>query len=149
MLARRAMGLLQSAMSRATHQMRQLAARLIALEARPAHSDGAGIHAATMVCEKLRPQLAPLMGATGFHALLSRAITLARMEVPQLCSVHVNAIGTLSCSNEDAAPHLSEELFAGGCAIVAQLLGLLEAFVGERLTLRVLSTVWPKLGLSQ
>ena len=35
-----------------------------------------------LVCEKLRPHLAMLMGNAGFRALLSRALALAKAEVP-------------------------------------------------------------------
>lgn len=83
------------------------------------------------------------MGATGFHALLSRALTLARTDVPQLSSVHLNAHGSLACPGEPGAALQSVELAEGGCAIVVQLLSLLEAFVGERLTLRMIDSVWP------
>jgi hypothetical protein len=33
----------------------------------------------------------------------------------------------------------------GGVVLVAQLLGLLVAFVGERLTLKIVREVWPNL----
>jgi hypothetical protein len=132
-------------MSRTTQQMREMADLLIAMEASQAGFPTTGTPAAFQVCEKLRPHLTPLMGATGFHALLSRALTLARAEVPRLASVQVNADGSLARPKEPAPLLNPEELAEGGHAIVAQLLSLLEAFVGERLTLRMLRTVWPKL----
>ena len=40
-----------------------------------------------------------------------------------------------------------EELFEGGVVLLAQLLGLLVAFIGESLTLRLVREVWPQLPL--
>jgi hypothetical protein len=124
--------------------MRDIAKRLIELEAPQAPPDGTDIPAAFLVCEKLRPHLAPLMGAGGFHALLSRALTRAQAEVPRLSTVQVNADGALARLEDPGIPLKSEEVAEGGREIVAQLLSLLNAFVGEGLTLRMLRTAWPK-----
>jgi len=134
-------------MSRATQQMRDIAERLMVMEAPQAHLAGTEIPAAFLVCEKLRPHLAPLMGAGGYHALLSRALTRAQAEIPQLSTVQVNAEGALSRRDDLRLPLKPEELREGGCEIVAQLLSLLKAFVGEGLTLRMLRTAWPKFPL--
>ena len=131
-------------MSRVTQQMRDFAQRLIALETQrinAARTEAAAFH----VCERLRPHLAPLMGSTGFHALLSRALALASREIPRLRLVHVNTQGSLACVDGTAAPLDPGELAEGGIVLTAQLLGLLEAFIGESLTLRILREAWPKL----
>jgi hypothetical protein len=131
-------------MSRATPQMRNFAKRLIAYETGGSKSSGIKTPAAFLVCEKLRPQLAILAGSGGFHALLSRAFALANPEVPWLRTVHINADGSLE-GLEELHGHLDrDELFDGGVVLVAQLLGLLVAFIGENLTLRLVRDVWPK-----
>jgi hypothetical protein len=40
-----------------------------------------------------------------------------------------------------------EEFFEGRVVLLAQLLGLLVAFIGENLTLRLVREVWPKVPL--
>lgn len=134
-------------MSRATPQMRNFAKRLIAYEAGGNKSSGIKTPAAFLVCEKLRPQLAMLAGNGGFHALLSRAFALANPEVPWLRTVHINADGSLEGLEELHTRLDRDELFDGGVVLVAQLLGLLLAFIGENLTLRLLREVWPRVPL--
>lgn len=121
--------------------MRGIAEQLIAQESPQAHA--AGLPAAFSVCEKLRPHLSPLMGTIGFHALLSRALTLAQIDAPRLRGLRVDADGALTHPDHPGDSLDSE----GGGAIIAHLLRLLEAFIGERLTLRMLLTVWPNLPL--
>jgi hypothetical protein len=135
-------------MNRATPQTRDFATRLIAYETGGGKSSVTKTPAAFLVCEKLRPPLAKLAGTGGFHALLSRAIALANPEVPWLRTVHVNTDGSLE-GLEELHAHLDhDELFNGGVVLVAQLLGLLVAFIGEDLTLRLMREVWPKAPLN-
>lgn len=95
------------------------------------------------VAEKLRPHLANLMGDGGFRALLSRALVLAKAEVSWLRAVQVNADGKL-VGLERAQFQIDQVEFLEGAGIlVAQLLGLLVAFIGLTLTLRQISEVWP------
>lgn len=135
-------------MSRATPEMRDFAERLVAYETAKTKS-GTDIPAAFFICEKLRPQLALLMGCTGFSALLSRALALALREAPGLRAVRVNADGTLAGMDAPEARMEPEDLAAGGVALLAQLLGLLEGFIGGTQTLRIMGEVWPKLNLSE
>ncbi|MEQ1887378.1 MAG: hypothetical protein ABL967_20100, partial [Bryobacteraceae bacterium] len=72
---------------------------------------------------------------------------LASAENPWLNSVQVKADGSFE-GFEDLATRVSADEFLEGCvALLAQLLGLLAAFIGEDLTLRLLREVWPKLSL--
>jgi hypothetical protein len=105
-------------MSRATPQMRNFAKRLIKLEANGTKSSTGSTVVAFPVPEKLRPQLTTLMGSAGFRALLSRALALAKMEEPWLRAIDVNDEGVLQGW---------EEL--------------------EKLTVRLVREVWPKLSL--
>ncbi len=132
-------------MSRATPKMRDFAERLIAYETRGNKSSETKPAAIFLVCEKLRPNLANLMGNAGFRALLSRSLALANAEVPWLRAVHVKSDGSLEGLNELEAQVAPDEFFEGKVVLLAQMLGLLEAFIGENLTLRLVSEVWPKL----
>ncbi len=125
--------------------MRKLASRLIALEAKGKNVFGAKILVAFPVPEKLRPTLSTLMGNAGFRTLLARALTLATAEVPWLRALRVGAGGALE-GGEDLHAQLSpEEYLEGRVALIGQLLGLLVAFIGEKLTVRLVREVWPKL----
>ena len=128
--------------------MRDFAKRLIAYETGGNKSSGTKTPAAFHVCEKLRPHLATLMGNAGFRALLSRALALASAEVPWLRAVHVKADGSLEGLEELHAQLDPEEFAEGRVVLLAQLLGLLVAFIGEDLTLRLVREVWPKLPLN-
>src|ERR1035437_7390569 len=84
----------------------------------------------------------------GVRALLSRALALANAEVPWLRSVHVNTDGSFQGLDELGAQVDPDEIFDGCVVLLAQLLGLLVAFIGELLTLRLVRDVWPKLPLN-
>lgn len=135
-------------MSRATPTMREFAERLIAYEAKGKKPLDARSLAGFDICEKLRPQLATLMGKGGFNALLSRALALSSAEVPRLSAVQLQEDGSLAGTAEPDAPAERQELANGSVLVLAHLLTLLEAFIGENLTLRILDNVWPKLTLS-
>ncbi|MDZ4286617.1 MAG: hypothetical protein U0984_01585, partial [Prosthecobacter sp.] len=103
--------------------------------------------AAFRVCEQLRPHLATLMGKGGFHALVMRALVMAQTEVAWLRTVQVNPDGSLRLEGLAAEVDPKEEA-EGGVILVAQLLGLLVAFIGKDLTLGMVREVWPKLSLN-
>jgi len=131
-------------MSRATPEMRNLSRRLITYETKTKSAEtipSESFH----VCEKLRPHLATLTGNAGFRALLSRALALANAEFPWLRTVHVKADGSMEGLNELNAQVEPKEFAEGSIVVLAQLLGLLVAFIGENLTLRMVREVWPKL----
>jgi hypothetical protein len=117
------------------------ARRLLAYEARAGDPSAADIPAAIRVCEKLRRPLCALAGTTGFHALLGRALTLAKAQDARLGAVRVQPDGSLEGLSE---PRHNEDGLAGR-ALIAELLGLLDAFIGEDLTLRLVADVWPDL----
>jgi hypothetical protein len=118
------------------------AARLIACEARTRQTEGSAAEDAFQICEKLRAPLATLMGGTGYRALLSRALTMARREHAWLRAVAVPAEGPLSLP-ADAAPAPPGTPAAGSAALISTLLGLLAAFIGHPLTLGLVRGVWP------
>jgi hypothetical protein len=123
--------------------MRQFAKRLIVCEANGNLPAKPKAQDAFHVCEKLHPQLATLIGECGFLSLLSRALALASAERPWLRPVHLKSDGAWDGLTELEAQLNPDELFDGGVVVVAQLLGLLVAFIGENLTLRLVREVWP------
>src|SRR2546426_11847505 len=89
-------------MNRSTAKLQVIARRLIAYEARPKKSSDANGTAAFRVCDKLRLALGQLAGAAGFHALLSRALTLGQAEVPCLTALQIKADGVLEYPEQRA-----------------------------------------------
>jgi hypothetical protein len=92
----------------------------------------------------LRRPLITLAGVAGFRSLLSRALTLARAEDPNLSAVQVAADGSLKGLDELASRTDKEQARDGGAILIAQLIGLLLTFIGEGLTLRLVQDVWPE-----
>jgi hypothetical protein len=127
--------------------MRHFAKRLTAYERRENTPFETKTPPAFQVCEKLRANLGTFMGTAGFRELLSCALPRAKTEIPWLGAVHVKADGSLEGLEELNAKRNPDELFEGGVVLVAQLLGLLVAFIGETLTLRFVREVWPEVPL--
>jgi hypothetical protein len=127
--------------------MRDLAAGLIDHETKETKPSEPGRPAAFLVCERMRPHLATLMGQGGFRAVLARALAVASAEVSWLGTVQVTSEGTLEGWDKPEALLKPKELTEGGLLLVAQLLGLLGAFIGDNLTLHLLREVWPKISL--
>jgi hypothetical protein len=132
-------------MTMATPQLRDFARLLVAHEMLADQPSGTTIPAPCYACEKLRLPLALLIGNAGFSALLSRSRALASVEFPWLSSLQVKADGSFEGLEEIAAQVSTDELFEGCVVLLAQLLGLLAAFIGEDLMLRLLREVWPNL----
>jgi hypothetical protein len=123
------------------------ARRLIDFESADNGSAGPRNPATFRSCEKLRLHLATFLGNIGFHALLARALALATVEVPWLREVKVKADGTLEGLAELQTQLNADELLEGESVLLARLLGLLVAFIGLNLTLRLVCGVWPKIPL--
>ncbi len=119
--------------------MRDLARRLLAIEA--ANNSGSHPHAqeALRVQEKLRISLTRFAGAEGFSALMRRSLALARLEAPSLQAISVQADGVVLGLEE--LPDEAAE------ALTSHLLALLVIFIGEPLTLRLIKDAWPELSL--
>jgi hypothetical protein len=134
-------------MTRVTPQMQDVAVRLVAYETKESKSSESGRPAAFLACERLRPHLATLMGQGGFRAVLARALAVASTEEPRLAAVQVKADGSLDGWDKLEVQVNPKELTESGILLVAQLLGLLVAFIGDNLTLRMVRDVWPKVSL--
>ena len=128
---------------RITPKVKDLASRLMALEAAAGKRVGVRSSSAFRVCDKLRQPLSRLAGIAGFRALLSRALALASGEVRWLKAVHITAEGSVEALDEAQAQLSQDEGARGEIVLVAHLLGLLVTFIGEELMLRVVQETWP------
>lgn len=135
-------------MSQATPLMRSFAKRLIGHEAGGNKSAPPHPPAGFQSCEMLRLHLTTLMGSAGFRTLLLRSLALALREVPWLRAVRVKADGALEGLEELQAKLDRDTFLEGGVVLLAHLLGLLIAFIGGNLTVRVVREVWPKIPLN-
>jgi hypothetical protein len=118
-----------------------LAQGLLGYESAARNSSEEKTPAVFRVSEKLRRPLSTLAGATGFRALLARALTLAKVHVSVLSAVQVKPDGSL----EGLSEVHNNEAAQAGVMLIAQLVGLLNAFIGEELTLHLLVDLWPDL----
>jgi hypothetical protein len=134
-------------MSTAHPSLQNLARRLLAIEAAHAHSSGAQVDEAVRVCEKLRAPLMKFAGLAGFSSLLSRALALAKAEVPALAALRVRADGALEGFDKVERTQSSEAPGKEEAVLVAQLLGLLVTFIGTPLTLRLVRDAWPDVSM--
>ena len=125
-------------MSTAPLAIRDFARRIIALEAAREESSGG----AMAVCSRFRVPLARLAGDEGFRSLMSRALAMAKAEVPSLAAVQVRSDGSLVRS--DGTGQDPEAGGEAGVVVVAELLGLLVTFIGEALTLGLVRDAWPE-----
>ncbi len=125
-------------MHRTSPAIQDLARRLLAVEAASgsALDDQPHAHEAARVTERLRIALTKFAGPSGFEALLSRALALAKSDVPALQAVNMKPNGSLEGFAERTVGD-------GGIALIAHLLGLLVTFIGEPITLNLLADAWP------
>ena len=134
-------------MTRATPQMRDLAKRLIVHEMRRNKSLPIEARRAFSVCEKLGLHLRTIVGSAGVAALISRSLIVTNEEVGWLRGVAVKTDGSLEGLDDLDGKVDPEEIVQGSVVLVAQLLGLLLAFIGESLTVGIVREVWPKVSL--
>jgi hypothetical protein len=135
-------------MSRTASQIQNFATHLIAYELGNNNASEKITPAAFFIIEKLRPNLVTLIGNGGFSLLLSRALTLAKRQVPWLGRVSVNARGDLEGLADSLAHTDRDEFVKGRVALLAHLLGSLMDLVGEDVTLSVVHDIWPRASLN-
>ena len=136
-------------MGRVTPLLRGIAKRLIAAEAKATTPSAGSAPSSFPVLERLHSHLAALMGQGGFQALLWRARVLAIAELPWLNLVHLNEDGSLEEGDEPRSQREPGKFLEGRVVLLAQLLGLLEAFIGENLTTLLVHQVWPNVPLDE
>jgi hypothetical protein len=72
---------------------------------------------------------------------MGRALVLAKAQYPDLSPLNIRPDGSLE-NQGDIHNHRDS---AAGVELIAQLLGLLVAFIGESLTERIVLDAWPDL----
>ena len=132
-------------MNRARPRMRRFARHLIVSDALANSASKPDYAAAFPVTDTLRPHLATLMGNAGFRALLARALALATAEISWLRAVQVDADGNLAGLAAVSSLLDPKEFLEGRVVLLAQLLGLLVAFIGPGLTSRLVGEFWPQI----
>jgi hypothetical protein len=107
--------------------------------------DAKGLTAAALrLHDRFAAQLTPLIGAAGMHALTGRSLHLTRREFPWLEDVRLadDADGPLDrvrrcLEHQDAATAADAAV-----AVLATLVALLSALIGEGVTARLLHAAW-------
>lgn len=122
-----------------SERMRHLARQLLAFERAGQGSAESNPVPAERVCEALRRPLCTLAGTTGFRELLKRALAVARTQVPALSAVDVNPDGSI----EGLTKLVIDQDTEAEAVLISELLGLLAVLIGEGLTVRILTDVWP------
>ena len=131
-------------MNSATPAIRELARRLLALEAPHAANAAADGRETAQACEKLRVPLVKLAGSAGYRSLISRAIAVAKTEFPALDPVQVRLDGSL-----DGLDEIAQKDVQAGTVVLIQLLSLLVTFIGEPLTRVLVRDAWPGAALEK
>gem|GEM_PF-414365 len=127
-----------------SHLMRDLAVRLLALEAADRSDAGVPSHECIRLFAKLRVALIGFAGRDGFASLFRRALALGQADVPTLHILKVEMDGTMD-GLELLAANGGDRGLELAVAITSHLLGLLNTFIGEPLTLRIVRDAWPEL----
>jgi len=134
--------------------MRQVNPRMVALAERLVANElvanGSTVKVSSpgiAVCEKLRTQLSVLMGNAGFGALLGRAIALTKKELPDMPELEIQPSGALIELDPAELKANLPELSRASVRLLAELLGLLVAFIGEPLVVGLVQEIWPKFTL--
>lgn len=140
-------------MNRSTPNSKDVAEAIVANETIANGSSDAKFPPGCLAIEKLRPHLAALMGNTGFNALINRARALGSTDFPWLGASPAKMEGFLDDLFLDdlceAGGQVESDEFREGCVILlSHLLGLLTAFIGADLTLRLVREIWPELALN-
>jgi hypothetical protein len=126
----------ESLMSKASPAMLNLAQRLLAIEVKHVHGIDHEVECVVNVLSKLRQPLTKFAGPVGYSSLLSRALALAKAQLPELQMISIQADGSVTGFQ-------NPEQYAAGVEIVAQLLALLAIFIGESLMVTLLLDAWP------
>ncbi len=124
-----------------TLSTRDLARRLLAASQTGSDPHVSGVVA---VIERLRISLSKFAGDAGFVSLLRRAVAMASSDIPSLQNVKIGINGRMDGVEQiDTSSDTGVLGEAAAVAITAHLLGLLVAFIGEPLTVRLLRESWP------
>jgi hypothetical protein len=118
-----------------TDAMKELAQRLVTLEAVNDLGSNAEVKAAIQVIDKLRTLLIRFAGSAGFLALMRRAVTLSGLKD--------SAPASHTIEGDRLVAWLEGMSSTCILTLTAHLLDLMAMFIGQALTLTLLGRVWP------
>jgi hypothetical protein len=94
--------------------------------------------------EKLRIHLARRLGSDGYHALISRAVSLTTSKWPWVGLISIKKDGALAGFVQGTELESPASVLSGSVEVATCIIGLLDTFVGRELSVRLLSDLWPK-----
>jgi hypothetical protein len=126
-------------------ELRDMVRRLLAYDAIASKNSEPTESATLRVYEKLHQSIDAVAGAAASYSLASRALALAKEEVPSLGAAQVAANGSIQGLSEfeTQIDNGMDQADDGGILLIGHLLGLLLIFLGEALTLSLLRNAWP------
>jgi hypothetical protein len=128
-----------------SRETRDLAQRLMDYESGAGNTSEPQQSAVIRICERLRLPLSAMVGVADYRSLLSRALTLAKLQAPSLSAVQVMTNGSLQDLSETGSQSDQKRGGEEGVILLGQLLGLFVAFFGAALTLQLVEDVSPSL----
>lgn len=136
-------------MRQAPPAIRDLARRLLARSAKQPQGAAELAEAVAKGLQSLQQQLTRLIGPEGFGVLVGRSLHLASVEFPFLKGVEaeVGPVCSLKGLRERLESVAPADANAAAAALLGNLIWLLVAFIGLRLTLRLLQSTWPEVAL--
>ena len=120
--------------------------RLVAVEsAGKLHSPSDAATIAKELHRKLGDHLSPIIGSAGFEALFARSVKKLQPAFSCLAPLETtggeSALGPLCAAVEDQTAPVANEIIV---TLMVSFVTLLSTFIGEGLTWRLLSDVWPE-----
>ena len=118
--------------------------QLLTLERDRGEASDGWAEAAARVHERSVPRLATLLGQAGVQALLRRSARLGAEAFPCLAEPDLtDSAATLRTGLQRQPPDVALEAAA---ALFSTFFGMLETFIGRRLTEQLVRGYWPELG---
>ena len=117
--------------------------RLLAREAGSDEDAPAIALAARRLCERFSQQLSPIIGDAGVAAICSRSLRLAQRRFPSLPLIPVHGdkpFARVQESLQGLEPGVASD---AAIAVLTTASSLLDSFIGEGLTTRLLRGAWP------
>ena len=126
-----------------SHQAQDLAVQLLGYSRNDALSHEDLSAAVTGAFDTLRAHLSVRLGSEGYRTLLIRAVALARTEYPWFAVLQVDDEARLNGFAEAARATDLGSAFEAGVLLISCLVGLLQIFIGDDMTLNLLQNALP------
>jgi hypothetical protein len=124
--------------------MRQQAFRQLLVREVGSSSDAAAVAlAARRLCERFAQQLTPIIGDAGVAAICSRSLHLAQRQFPSLPLIPAHGDGPFARVQESLQRLEPGVASDAAIAVLTTASNLLDSFIGEGLTTRLLRGAWP------